>query len=103
MDVQNLEKNQRNKIIKELCDQGAGFRQLARITGISYGIIQRVVTDQSPLIYGSKLTVSNGNQTLVYTKYNGTPQHILQAMDFFNRQSVHLIVAANQMESNENK
>jgi len=51
MDVQNLEKSQRNKIIKELCDQGAGFRQLARITGISYGIIQRVVTDQSPLIY----------------------------------------------------
>jgi hypothetical protein len=51
MDVQNLEKNQRNKIIKELCDQGAGFSQLARITGISYGIIQRVVTDQSPLIY----------------------------------------------------
>ena len=46
MDVQYLEKNQRNKIIKELCDQGAGFRQLARITGISYGIIQRVVTDQ---------------------------------------------------------
>ena len=46
MDVQNLEKSQRNKIIKELCDQGAGFRQLARITGISYGIIQRVVTDQ---------------------------------------------------------
>ena len=29
----------------------AGFRQLARITGISYGIIQRVATDQSPLIY----------------------------------------------------
>ena len=50
MDVQNLEKNQQNKIIKELCDQGAGFSQLARITGISYGIIQRVVTDQSPLI-----------------------------------------------------
>jgi len=46
MDVQNLEKNQRNKIIKKICDQGAGFRQLARITGISYGIIQRVVTDQ---------------------------------------------------------
>ena len=46
MDVQNLEKNQRNKIIKELCDQGAGFSQLARMTGISYGIIQRVVTDQ---------------------------------------------------------
>jgi len=35
MDVQNLEKKQRNKIIKELCNQGAGFRQLARTTGIS--------------------------------------------------------------------
>ena len=46
MDVQNLEKKQRNKIIKELCNQGAGFRQLARITGISYGIIQRAATDQ---------------------------------------------------------
>ena len=43
-----------NKIIKELCDQEAGFRQPARITGISYGIIQRVVTDQSPLIYFDK-------------------------------------------------
>ena len=32
-------------------DQGAGFRQLSRIMGISYGIIQRVVANQSPLIY----------------------------------------------------
>jgi len=37
----------------------AGFRQLARITGISYGIIQRVATDQSPLIYGIKKIISN--------------------------------------------
>ena len=51
MDVQYLEKNQRDKIIKELCNQGAGFRQLARITGISYGIIQRVVTDQRTAFY----------------------------------------------------
>jgi len=28
MDVQNLEKNQRNKIIKELCDQGAELDEL---------------------------------------------------------------------------
>ena len=67
MDDQNLEKNQRNKIIKELCDQGAGFSQQARITGISYRIIQRVVTDQSPLIYrqpdgiGSSETMSAGD------------------------------------------
>ena len=46
MEVQNLEKNKRNSIIREVCKQGAGFRQLARITGISYGIIQRVATDQ---------------------------------------------------------
>ena len=64
MDVQNLEKNQRNKIIKELCDQGAGFRQLARITGISYGIIQRVVTDQSPLIYAVEI-VNNTESTCI--------------------------------------
>ncbi len=36
---------------KDLFYQGTGFRQLARITGISYGFIQRVVIDQSPLIY----------------------------------------------------
>ena len=64
MDVQNLEKNQRNKIIKELWDQGAGFRQLARITGISYGIIQRVVTDQSPLIY-LVIYISFSNRSLI--------------------------------------
>ena len=51
MEVQNLDKKKGNSIIREVCKQGAGFRQLARITGISYGIIQRVVTDQSPLIY----------------------------------------------------
>ena len=46
MEVQDLDKNKRNSIIREVCKQGAGFRQLARITGISYGIIQRVATDQ---------------------------------------------------------
>ena len=46
MELQNVDKNKRNIIIREVCEQGAGFRQLARITGISYGIIQRVVTDR---------------------------------------------------------
>ena len=45
-DSQNLDQNKRNSIIREVCKQGAGFRQLARITGISYGIIQGVATDQ---------------------------------------------------------
>ena len=46
MEIQNLDKDQRNIIIREACKQGAAFRQLARITGISFGIIQRVATDQ---------------------------------------------------------
>ena len=33
-------------------------------------------------INGNKLTISNGNETLVYTKYNGTPQ---QLMDYLNK------------------
>ena len=49
MEVQDLDKNKRNSIIRGVCKQGAGFRQLARITGISYGIIQRVATDHSLL------------------------------------------------------
>ena len=49
MEVQNLDKNKRNSIIREVCKQGAVFRQLARITGISYGIIQGVATDHSLL------------------------------------------------------
>ena len=70
MDVQNLEKSQRNKIIKELCDQGAGFRQLARITGISYGIIQRVVTDQrSGPNYAGAFHFRDSNGTQWDTEY----------------------------------
>ena len=34
--------SKRNEIIKSLCNKGAGARQLSQITGISYGIIQRV-------------------------------------------------------------
>ena len=41
MEIQNLDKDQRNIIIREACKQGAGFRQLARITGISFGIIRK--------------------------------------------------------------
>jgi len=41
-DFQRLDKKQRNNIIKSLCERGAGTRHLSRITGISYGIIQRV-------------------------------------------------------------
>ena len=33
-------------------------------------------------INGNKLTVSNGSETLVYTKFNGTPQ---QLIDYLNK------------------
>ena len=84
MDVQNLEKNQRNKIIKELCDQGAGFRQLARITGISYGIIQRVVTDQRTLIYHSSLVIhiSFSNRSLIVLQLTSNSVPLYPSLSF---------------------
>ena len=38
-DVQNLEKDKRDKFLKALKDEGLSTRQLARLTGISRGII----------------------------------------------------------------
>ena len=38
-DIKKLEKRQRNHILKLACDNGANPRQIARITGISYGVI----------------------------------------------------------------
>ena len=39
--IQRLSKNQRNAILKQLCDYGANIRQISRITGVSYGVIYR--------------------------------------------------------------
>ena len=40
--VQSLEKNRRNYILKSMKDYGAGIRQLSRLTGVSYGVIQKL-------------------------------------------------------------
>ena len=40
--VQSLEKNRRNYILKSTKDYGAGIRQLSRLTGVSYGVIQKL-------------------------------------------------------------
>ena len=40
--VQSLEKSRRNYILKSMKDYGAGIRQLSRLTGVSYGVIQKL-------------------------------------------------------------
>ena len=40
--VQNLEKLRRNYVLKSVKDIGAGIRQLARLTGVSFGVIQKL-------------------------------------------------------------
>ena len=40
--IQSLEKGGRNYILKSTEDYGAGIRQLSRLTGVSYGVIQEL-------------------------------------------------------------
>ena len=42
LNIQALDKEQRNQILLSLLDLGAGFRQISRITGVSYGVIHRL-------------------------------------------------------------
>lgn len=42
LEVQALDKEQRNQILLALLDLGAGFRQISRITGVPYGVIHRL-------------------------------------------------------------
>jgi hypothetical protein len=42
LDIQTLPKEKRNELLQALKDFGGGVRQLSRITGVSYGIIQRL-------------------------------------------------------------
>ena len=41
-DLQKKEKMERNEILIEAIRYGAPLRQLSRLTGISYGVIQRI-------------------------------------------------------------
>ena len=41
-DLQKKEKADRNEILIETIQYGAPLRQLSRLTGISYGVIQRI-------------------------------------------------------------
>ena len=37
-----FDKQQRNAILEDLCSTGAGIRQISRVTGVSFGIIQKI-------------------------------------------------------------
>ena len=40
--VQELEKDKRNDIIISCLELGVGLRQLSRLTGVTYGVINRI-------------------------------------------------------------
>lgn len=40
--VQELDKEKRNEIIISCLKQGTGLRQLSRLTGVTYGVINRI-------------------------------------------------------------
>ena len=44
--VQSLEKTRRNGVLRSALSLGAGIRQLSRLTGVSFGIIQKLKNDQ---------------------------------------------------------
>ena len=41
-DVAALPKQERNRVLKGLCDYGASVRQIARVTGVAYGVVYRI-------------------------------------------------------------
>ena len=41
--VQSLEKVRRNEVLRDALALGAGIRQLSRLTGVSFGVIQKLV------------------------------------------------------------
>ena len=42
LDVATLAKKERNEVIKDLCNYGAGVHQISRVTGVPYGVIYRI-------------------------------------------------------------
>ena len=43
--VQSLEKTRRNEVLMSAFAIGAGIRQLSRLTGVSFGVIQKLKND----------------------------------------------------------
>ena len=42
LEVQTLDKEERNQILLSLLNLGAGLRQLSRLTGVTYGVINKL-------------------------------------------------------------
>jgi hypothetical protein len=56
--IQSLEKTRRNVVLRSALSFGAGIRQLSRLTGISYGVIQKLKNDQLLCLQPEKLPPS---------------------------------------------
>lgn len=41
-DEEGLEKSRRNEVLRTMLSLGAGIRQLSRLTGVSFGVIQKL-------------------------------------------------------------
>ena len=54
--VQSLEKTRRNEVLRYALSFGAGVRQLSRLTGVSFGVVQKLkkmITRTDPMISGT--------------------------------------------------
>jgi len=40
--IQSLERGRRNEVLRATLSFGAGIRQLSRLTGVSFGVIQKL-------------------------------------------------------------
>ena len=56
--IQSLEKTKRNVVLRSALSFGAGIRQLSRLTGISFGVIQKLKNDQLLCLQPEKLPPS---------------------------------------------
>ena len=56
--VQSLEKTRRNEVLSYALSFGAGVRQQSRLTGVSFGVIQKLkmITRTDPMIPDDKVT-----------------------------------------------
>ena len=61
--IQTFQRKERNSILESALRRGLGVRQLARLTGVSYGIIQRIneKVGQSPLTHWKFFSFSKVN------------------------------------------
>ena len=63
--IQSLEKTRRNVVLRSELSFGAGIRQLSRLTGISFGVIQKLKNDQERSALPLSLSVATERTPLI--------------------------------------